>query len=48
MKQLDIHTTIKIYSPDELSAEELETLSVCLAKMHNSLKQMYESDKPAV
>lgn len=22
MKQLDIHTTIKIYSPDELSAEE--------------------------
>lgn len=49
-----VHTTREVFFKvdmlmfDELSAEELETLSVCLAKMHNSLKQMYESDKPAV
>lgn len=28
MKQLDIHTTIKIYSPDELSAEEQQLVEV--------------------
>lgn len=28
MKQLDIHTTIKIYSPDELSAEEQQLVAI--------------------
>lgn len=28
MKQLDIHTTIKIYSPDELSAEEQQLVEI--------------------
>ncbi len=33
---------------DELSSDELQILSTCLAKMHNSLKRMYDADKPDI
>ncbi len=33
---------------EELTSDELETLSICLDKMHGSLKRMYDSDKTAI